>query len=205
VIEVLEKKRMIKVLSDKKKVLVYKVPSNVPIIVKKGDKVKKGQALSEGSLDLKKLFKIAGKEVAQDYILNEVQKVYCSQGVDIHDKHIEIIIRQMFSRVRITKEGDGPWIKGEIVSSASVEEVNRELKKMNKELVKAQPILLGISRVALSSDSFLSAASFQETSRVLINASLLGKEDRLLGLKENVIIGKLIPAGTGFRKDFKKS
>jgi DNA-directed RNA polymerase subunit beta' len=181
-------------------IIEYKVPSESEIYVKKGDSVKPGQPLCEGSLELKKLFKTTSLSNTQRYILKEVQKIYIAEGINIHDKHIEIIIRQMFSRLRITDPGDSPWVPGEIVSRAEFEEVNQELEKEGKKKAKGQKVLLGITQVALTSDSFLSAASFQETSRVLIRAALEGKEDKLHGLKENVIIGRLIPAGTGFRK-----
>ncbi|MDD4989750.1 MAG: DNA-directed RNA polymerase subunit beta' [Candidatus Pacebacteria bacterium] len=186
--------------SKKEDVIEYLIPAETEVYVKKGDTVKSGQALCGGSLDLKKLFKLKGIGQAQKYVLQEIQKIYAAEGINIHDKHIEIIIRQMFSRVRITEAGEGPWVPGQIVSQAELEEANQTLKKAGKELGKAKPTVLGISRVALTSDSFLSAASFQETSRVLIKACLEGKEDKLTGLKENVMIGRLIPAGTGYRK-----
>jgi DNA-directed RNA polymerase subunit beta' len=159
-----------------------------------------GQALCQGSLDLKKLFKSTGIANTQKYILKEVQRIYTAEGININDKHIELIIKQMFSRRRIVDSGDSPWVPGQIVSQLEVEAINRDLEKHKKPMAKVRPLLLGISRVALTSDSFLSAASFQETSRVLIKASLEGKEDKLEGLKENVIIGRLIPAGTGYRR-----
>ena len=146
------------------------------------------------------MFKLTGEKEAQRYIIKEIQKIYASQGALIHDKHLEIIVRQMFSRVRIKDEGDSTFHLGEIVERERFLEENNKLKKEKKKPAKGVPLLLGISRVALTAESFLSAASFQETSRVLIRASLEGKEDKLRGLKENVIIGKLIPAGTGFRK-----
>jgi DNA-directed RNA polymerase subunit beta' len=188
--------------SSKKKEqeIKYHIPSGLDIYVKKGDKVFPGDPLSSGPLELKKLFKTSGLSKTQRYIINSVQRIYVGEGINIHDKHIEIIVRQMFSRVRIQDPGDGPWVPGQVVSRAHFEEVQRELKKENKKKATAQTILLGISRVALTSDSFLSAASFQETSRVLIKAALEGERDMLRGLKENVIIGRLIPAGTGFRK-----
>jgi len=182
------------------KIIEYQAPLNTAIYVKRGDIIKKGQQLWEGNLDLKEVFKVKGKEETQKYIIREIQRIYVSQGATIHDKHIEIIIRQMFSRVKIEDAGDSDFLMGEIVEKADFIEKNTELKKEKKNLAKASPVLLGISRVALSTSSFLSAASFQETSRVLIKASLEGKEDKLRGLKENVIIGKLIPAGTGFKK-----
>jgi len=184
--------------SSKKDVMEYKIPGRIAIIVEKGQDVRENQPLCEGSLDLKKLYKTSGLEIAQRYVLQEVQKIYSSQGVDINDKHIEIIIQKMFSRIRIKEEGDSEWIKGEVVERAVFNEEVENLKDEKKTPPIGAQILLGISEVALNSESFLSAASFQQTSRVLIKACLEGKEDKLRGLKENVIIGKLIPVGTGF-------
>ncbi len=181
-------------------IIEYKIPAKTAIFVEKGQDIKKGQQLCEGSLDLKELFKLRGKEETQRYISKEIQRIYVSQGAVIHDKHIEVIIRQMFSRVKIKDAGDSNFAVGEIIEESELLEENIKLKKEKKKTAKAATILLGISRVALTTDSFLSAASFQETSRVLIRAALEGKKDKLRGLKENVIIGKLIPAGTGFRK-----
>lgn len=185
---------------QKSTVVEYQIPAKVAILVSPGQEIKKGQQLSEGSLDIRELFKLVGKEDTQRYIVKEIQKIYVSQGAIIHDKHIEVIVRQMFSRVRIREAGDSFFTQGEVVERAKFLEENATLKKAKKKLAKGVSILLGISRVALTTDSFLSAASFQETSRVLIRAALEGKEDKLRGLKENVIIGKLIPAGTGFKK-----
>ncbi len=186
--------------TKKNEVIEYKVDPETAILVEKGQDIKKGDRLSEGNLDLKELFKFKGKEETQRYILKEIQNIYVSQGATIHDKHIEVIIRQMFSRVKIKDSGDSFFADGEIIEMSKMLEENNKLKKEKKTLAKGIPVLLGISRVALTTDSFLSAASFQETSRILIKASLEGKEDKLRGLKENVIIGKLIPAGTGFKK-----
>ncbi len=178
----------------------YQIPPRIAMLVKVGDEVKENQPLCGGNLDLKKLYKASGLEETQKYILREVQRIYASQGVDIHDKHVEIIIQKMFSRIRIKEEGDSLWVKGEIVEwSVFAEEIER-LKDLKKAVPMGAQILLGISEVALASESFLSAASFQQTSRVLIKASLEGKVDYLRGLKENVIIGKIIPVGTGFHK-----
>ena len=185
---------------SKTEILEYKAPPQVGIWVKSGDEIKKGQQLYEGSLDLKELFKLTGKENTWRYIIKETQRIYVSQGAPIHDKHLEVIIRQIFSRVRVKDSGDSNFSPGEIVERTKFIEENQRLKKEKKETAKATQIILGISKVALTTDSFLSAASFQETSRVLIRASIEGKEDKLKGLKENVIIGKLIPAGTGFQK-----
>ena len=196
-----EKKSSIKESGANKKPLPmdYKIPNRVAILVASGDEVKENQPLCAGNLDLKKLYKSGGLEETQRYILKEVQRIYSSQGVDIHDKHIEIIIQKMFSRIRIKEGGDSDWVKGEIIEWSVFYEEVEKLKKLNKESPIGVQILLGISEVALASESFLSAASFQQTSRVLIKASLEGKEDKLVGLKENVIIGKLIPVGTGFK------
>jgi len=176
----------------------YKIPSRVAILVATGDDVKEGQPLCQGNLDLKKLYRTAGLQETQKYILKEVQRIYASQGIDIHDKHIELMIQKMFSRIRIKEGGDSDWVAGEVIEWSIFQEASENLKKAKKTPPQGVQILLGISEVSLASDSFLSAASFQQTSRVLIKASLEGKEDKLRGLKENVIIGKLIPVGTGF-------
>lgn len=185
---------------NKNKILEYQIPPEMAIWVKVGESVKRGQQLCEGHLDLRELFKVSGIQEVQRYMIKEIQSIYVSQGAIIHDKHIEVIARQIFSRVRIKDPGDSLFVPGEIVEKASLLEVNNNLKRAKKKPAQGVPVLLGMSRVALTTDSFLSAASFQETSRVLIRAALEGKEDKLRGLKENVIIGKLIPAGTGFKK-----
>lgn len=189
----------------KGEILEYQIPASCVVWVKEGQKVKAGQPLCEGSLDLKELFKLAGKEESWRYMVKEIQKIYVSQGAQIHDKHLEVIIRQMFSRVRIKEPGDSIFTASEMVERAKFLEENARLKKEKRKPAKGASVLLGISRVALTTDSFLSAASFQETSRVLIKAALEGKEDKLRGLKENVIIGKLIPAGTGFNAEVRPS
>ena len=183
---------------SKKEFMEYKIPGRIAILVEKGQEVKENQPLCDGSLDLKKLYKSSGVEATQRYILQEVQRIYSSQGVDINDKHIEIIIQKMFSRIRIKDGGDSDWIIGEVIERAIFNEEAEKLKEEKKSTPLGIQILLGISEVSLNSESFLSAASFQQTSRVLIKACLEGKEDKLRGLKENVIIGKLIPVGTGF-------
>ena len=181
-------------------VLEYMIPGNLGIWVVPGDKVEPGQQISEGSKNLKELFKIVGKEQTQKYIVQEVQKIYVSQGVKIHDKHIEVIARQMFSRIKIKNPGDSNFVPGQVVERPRFLEQNQSLKAKKKKLSLGSEILLGVSKVALTTDSFLSAASFQRITQVLVSAALEGKQDKLRGLKENVIIGKLIPAGTGFRK-----
>ncbi len=184
----------------KKKEKEYAIPSVMNVKVAKGDLVTKGQVLSEGHLDLKKLFKIAGRETVHRYIIREVQEIYQTQGEGINDKHVEIIIRQMLSRVQVTKAGDTGLLVGDVVEYEKFMDTNEKVKAGGGEEAEGERLVLGISKVALSTDSFLSAASFQETARVLIDASTQGKVDHLRGLKENVIIGKLIPAGTGFGK-----
>ncbi len=178
----------------------YTIPAVMNVKVNKGDLISQGDVLSEGHIDLKKLFKISGREAVQRYIIREVQEIYQTQGEGIDDKHIEIIIRQMISRVTISEPGDTEFLNGDIVEYEKFMEVNEETKKTNKQEAVGERMVLGISKVALSTDSFLSAASFQETARVLIDASTQGKVDHLRGLKENVIIGKLIPAGTGYAR-----
>lgn len=184
----------------KSEIIEYQIPLKMAIWVEPGQNVKKGQQLCEGNLDLKELFKLCGKEETERYIVKEIQKIYISPGVIIHDKHIETIVRQMFSRMKIKEAGDSSFSVGEIVSRAKFLEENNFLKREGKKPAKGISVLLGITQIALSTDSFLSAASFQETSRILIRAALEGKEDKLKGLKENVIIGKIVPVGTGFRE-----
>ena len=157
-----------------------------------------GQALIEGSLDLRKLFEVMGRESLHRYILREIQEIYASQGEGINDKHIEVIIRQMLSRIRILDSGDADILPGDIVEKDQFEEANEEAIALGGKPAVGEQLLLGITKVALSTESFLSSASFQETARVLINAAVTGRADKLRGLKENVIIGRLIPAGTGF-------
>ena len=181
----------------KEKVLEYLIPRMSVVFVKVGDAVKKGDQLSEGALDLKEVFKLKGSQAVEKYIINEVLRIYVSEGASINNKHIEIIVRQMFSRVKIKESGSTDLVRGEIIEKSRFLEINRVIKKAGKQPAKAQQLLLGVTKVALSTHSFLSAASFQETARVLINAASEGRIDPLRGLKENVIIGRLIPVGTG--------
>jgi DNA-directed RNA polymerase subunit beta' len=175
----------------------YLVPGTITILVKEGERVKRGDALTEGPLDIRELLAFRGLEEAEHYIINEVQRIYVPEGASINDKHIEIIVRQMLSRVIVKEQGDGEAMPGDLVEKNKFIAINRVIKKKKGVIAKGILKVLGITRVALNSTSFLSAASFQETSRVLVNASVEGKIDPLNGLKENVIIGKLIPAGTG--------
>lgn len=179
----------------------YLLPRTALLYVKVGDKVKKGDQLSEGHLDLREILEFKGIGDVERYVVNEVQKIYLSEGASINNKHIEVIVRQMFSRIKIKDAGDAEdFVMGEIVEKPKFLEVNRELKKKGQKLAKAEQLLLGITQIALSTESFLSAASFQDTSRVLVKAAIEGRVDSLRGLKENVIIGRLIPAGD-FDKD----
>jgi DNA-directed RNA polymerase subunit beta' len=184
----------------KDKVLEYSSPSNLAVLVDKEDLIGRGQQLTEGHIDLQELYKVAGQEAVQRYIIREVQQIYTFAGENINDKHVEMIIRQMFSRLKIKDPGSTSFLDDEIVDKSQFLSENDKVKKKGGKPATAKPLLLGITKVSLTTESFLSAASFIETTKVLINASIQGKEDKLKGLKENVIIGKLIPAGTGFRK-----
>jgi len=186
--------------SKKAKVIEYAVPRTNIVFIKPKQVVEKGDQISEGSIDLRELFELKGREAVERYITNEVQKIYVSEGTNINDKHIEIIIKKMFSRVMIKDPGETDFIIGEIIEKSKFLGVNREAKRKKKEPARAKQLLTGITKTALSTESFLSAASFQETARVLVMAAAEGRIDNLRGLKENVIIGRLIPAGTGFRK-----
>ena len=195
-------------ISDKKIVISpakqaverYEIPSFKQLTVKEGDHVVAGQRLTNGSINLHDLMRLQGVEAAQRYIMNEVLKIFASQGQNIADKHLEIIVRQMFGRVQIEDSGDSDLVVGDITSKQHVLVVNNELAKEGKKLVSYNQLLLGITKASLSTDSFLSAASFQDTTRVLIGAATGGKADNLYGLKENVILGRRIPVGTGVIK-----
>ena len=169
------------------------------VLVSKGESVIPGQLLTDGSALLPELFKYGGQEVTQDYIISEVNKIYELQGVTISRKHIELIVKQMMSRMKITSRGDSPFTIGEVVEEWIMVDANNKLKEEGKELAKGDRLILGITETSLTRKSFLSAASFQNTTRVLINAAVKGSQDNLAGLMENVIIGKLIPAGSGFK------
>lgn len=179
----------------------YEIPGSAQLVVRAGDTVEAGDRLTIGSLNLHDLMRLKGTEATQRYIINEVLRIYAAQGQDVADKHLEIIVRQMFSRVQVEDPGDSSFVTGDIVSKAAVVEANAELATEGKELVGYTQLLLGITKVSIWSDSWLSAASFQDTTRVLINAATSGRADRLHGLKENVIIGRKIPVGTGAETD----
>ncbi|HCS9090278.1 DNA-directed RNA polymerase subunit beta' [Staphylococcus aureus] len=170
------------------------------IIVEIGQPVQRGEVLTEGSIEPKNYLSVAGLNATESYLLKEVQKVYRMQGVEIDDKHVEVMVRQMLRKVRIIEAGDTKLLPGSLVDIHNFTDTNREAFKHRKRPATAKPVLLGITKASLETESFLSAASFQETTRVLTDAAIKGKRDDLLGLKENVIIGKLIPAGTGMRR-----
>jgi len=182
-----------------KSVVRYEIPGFKQLLVKDGDSVVAGQRLTNGSINLHELMRLQGVEATQRYIMTEILYIFASQGQTIADKHLEVIVRQMFSRVQIEDAGDSEFITGDVVSKLAVEDTNAQLAKDKKNLVKYNQLLLGITKASLSTDSFLSAASFQDTTRVLIAAATSGKVDHLYGLKENVILGRKIPVGTGAR------
>jgi DNA-directed RNA polymerase subunit beta' len=177
----------------------YEIPTNTRLIIKNGDRVKPGQPLTEGSLNPHAILRIQGREACQMYLLTEVQKVYRSQGQNIHDKHFEVIIRKMMSKVVITNPGDTQYLPGDFVDRLEIKQVNEQIRQENQHPARYNDELLGITKASLNTESFLSAASFQHTIRVLANAAISGAEDPLHGLKENVILGKLVPAGSGFQ------
>ena len=174
------------------------IPIGKHVIVFKGDYVKKGQQLTEGPIDPHEVLDICGPQELQEHLVNEVQEVYRLQGVTINDKHIEIIVRQMLRKVRITEPGDTSFLWGEQVDKLEFDEENQRVEKMGGKPAEAQPVLLGITKASLETESFLSAASFQDTTRVLTEAATRARVDYLRGFKENVIMGHIIPAGTGF-------
>jgi DNA-directed RNA polymerase subunit beta' len=174
------------------------VPIGRHVIVFKGDFVKKGQQLTEGPIDPHEILEICGPQELQEHLVGEVQEVYRLQGVTINDKHIEIIVRQMLRKVRITEPGDTNFLWGEQIDKIEFESENERVDKMGGKPSEAQPVLLGITKASLETESFLSAASFQDTTRVLTEAATMSRIDYLRGFKENVIMGHIIPAGTGF-------
>ncbi len=185
------------VVETKEKEWEYPIPFGYTLVIKDGAEVERGDRLTEGSIDLHQLYYLKGQLAVQKYIMSEIQNIYSTQGQKLNDKHIEIIVRQMFSRVYIRDAEDTELLSGEIIERSQFDEANAKLGK-NAQRALGDVLLLGITKASLAIDSFFSAASFQETARVLIDAAVSGKIDRLRGLKENVIIGKIIPAGTGF-------
>jgi len=192
-----KKKREVVITGESGDIKEYLIPYGSRIKVLSGDVIREGDELTEGSVYPHDILKIKGIRAVQDYMLKEVQRVYRLQGVDINDKHIEVIVRQMLKRVKIEENGDTDFLPGSLVDWLEFEEVNQKMEDDGKDIAIGSRVFLGITKASLATDSFLSAASFQETTRVLTEAAIKGKIDPLIGLKENVIIGKLIPAGTG--------
>ncbi len=199
----LRKPGVVTVVYEAPKVREYIIPPGYTLYVKDGDEVQAGDALTDGHIDLQLLFKYKGQDAVQRYLSKEIQFIYSSQGQKLNNKHIEIIIRQMFSRVRVIDPGDTDLLPGEIIEKPTYLDANDAVGVRGKH-ANAEALFLGITKISLSTDSWLSAASFQETARVLINAAVTGKVDRLDGLKENVIIGRLIPSGTGFGNNLRE-
>jgi DNA-directed RNA polymerase subunit beta' len=200
-VELGEKKRGKRILRVKTESAIEKehlIPQGKHLLVHNGDRVRSGEALTEGPLVPHDILRISGEEAVQNYLVREVQNVYRSQGVSIDDKHIEIIVSQMMRKVRIEDPGDTEFLPGSVVDKFRFREANKAVIEENGRPARATPLLMGITKASLQSDSFISAASFQETTKVLTEAALAGRTDNLVGLKENVILGHLIPAGTGF-------
>ncbi|HEX5456291.1 MAG TPA: DNA-directed RNA polymerase subunit beta' [Candidatus Saccharimonadales bacterium] len=190
-------KKYVKITPAGHSVISYEIPTYKQLVVKDGDTIEAGDRLTSGSINLHDLMRLKGVEATQKYIMNEILRIFASQGQNIADKHLEIIVRQMFSRVQIEDPGDTEFVTGDIVSKLAVVEANETLAAAGKKPAVFNQLLLGITKASLSTDSFLSAASFQDTTRVLISAATSGKVDKLFGLKENVILGRRIPVGTG--------
>ena len=195
-----EKKTDIVITDDEGNSKAYPVSRDTRVKVQEGQVVVKGEEITEGSENPHDIVRILGVRAVQDYMLREVQKVYRIQGVDINDKHIELIVRQMLKKIVIDSAGDSDFLPGSQVDTLEFTEVNEKLEEEGKRKATGTPIILGITKASLATNSFLSAASFQETTKVLTDAAINGKVDPLIGLKENVIIGKLIPAGTGMKR-----
>jgi len=188
----------LRIVSNEEALDEVKIPPGYSLLVNNGDLIAAGEVLTEGSLDLHELYKYKGQFAVQKYIIKEILHIYSSQGQKLNVKHIEAIVRQMFSRVIVKDAGDTILLPGEVITNSQLIEANEQSAKTNGRPAVCETLLLGLIKASLATDSFLSAASFQETARVLIDAAITGKVDHLRGLKENVIIGRLIPAGTGF-------
>jgi DNA-directed RNA polymerase subunit beta' len=193
-----KKDRKVIVSYEQREEIVEEIPNTSRLLVKDGARVEPGQPLTEGSLNPHRVLKIQGREACQMYLMTEVQKVYRSQGQNIHDKHFEVIIRKMISKVQVTRPGDTKYLPGDTVDRLAIRKINEQLLADGKQPARFGEVLLGVTKASLSTDSFLSASSFQHTIKVLASAAIGSTTDPLFGLKENVIIGKLIPAGTGF-------
>ena len=196
-----KKKREITVTDHESgEVKTYLIPYGSRIKILDGQVLEAGDELTEGSVNPHDILKIKGIRAVQDYMIREVQRVYRLQGVEINDKHIEVIVRQMLKKIRIEDNGDTDFLPGSLVDVLEFEDVNKQMEEEGKETAEGKQVMLGITKASLATNSFLSAASFQETTKVLTEAAIKGKIDPLIGLKENVIIGKLIPAGTGMKR-----
>jgi DNA-directed RNA polymerase subunit beta' len=191
-------KRKVFVSHEEREEFEHEIPTTLRLLVKEGEHVDEGQPLTEGSLNPHRVLRVQGREACQMYLLNEIQKVYRSQGQNIHDKHFEVIIRKMMSKVQVFRPGDTRYLPGDAVERLEIQKVNEQLLAEGKVPAKFHELLLGVTKASLSTDSWLSASSFQHTIKVLAGAAIGATTDPLYGLKENVIIGKLIPAGTGF-------
>lgn len=188
----------IKVTWESKDERDYEIPAGMRLLLSDGQDVSAGEQLTEGSKNPHRILEILGRDAVTQYLLREMQQVYRPQGQNIHDKHFEVIIRKMLSKVMVTSSGDTEMLPGELIETSIFQANNEEIMEEGGQPAQAEPVLLGITKGALNTDSFLSASSFQHTIKVLASAAIAGREDDLIGLKENVIIGKLIPAGTGF-------
>jgi DNA-directed RNA polymerase subunit beta' len=195
-----EKKKKQVIVTSKDASKTYSIPFGSKVSVHDGDKVEVGDPLTEGSINPNEILTLKGPDGVHEYLVQEIQKVYRNQGVDINDKHIEVIARQMLKKVKIEDSGDSTLLPGTLIDMNDLDDINEKLEAEGKRPASGKRVLQGITKAALSTDSFLSAASFQETTRVLTDAAIKGKTDELVGLKENVIIGKLIPAGTGMKR-----
>ncbi len=195
-------KRTIIVRTDAEKEYEHLVPQGKHLLVHRGDRVKAGDRLVDGPLIPHDILAISGEEMLQTYLLHEIQSVYRSQGVRIDDKHIELLIRQMLKKVRVDDPGDTGYLPTDVVSRGEIRRRNTETAEKGGRPATFSPVLLGIARASLQSDSFIAAASFQETTKVLTEASIAGRRDELRGLKENVILGHIVPAGLGFHGFF---
>jgi DNA-directed RNA polymerase subunit beta' len=193
-------RKLVVVPDDGSEEIAYQVSKRARLLVQDGQAVDVGQQLVVGAADPKQVLRVLGPRATQVHLVNGVQEVYRSQGVSIHDKHIEVIVRQMLKRVTVIEPGDAELLPGELVERSRFEEENRKVIAEGGQPASARPDLLGITKASLATESWLSAASFMETTKVLTDAAINGKSDSLLGLKENVIIGKLIPAGTGLAR-----
>jgi DNA-directed RNA polymerase subunit beta' len=193
--------RLVTIVHERRDEREYEVPKTGRLLVEEGERIKPGTQLVEGVLNPHDILQVLGREATEQYLLDEVQNVYRSQGVNINDKHFEVIFRKMLNRVQITESGDTDLLPGELVDRLALDDINGAVVEAGGQPARGWPMLLGITKASLSTESFLSAASFQHTIRVLSGAAIEGKEDPLQGLKENIMIGKLIPAGTGYRGD----